>query len=59
MQRRGTRTSDLIKKDLEIIDSPSSIEEETGHDNDAIKQTLCNKNARESDRTSVLLDLLC
>ena len=59
MQCRETRTSYLIEKDSEIIDSPSSVKEEIGHDNDAIKQTHCNKNARESDRTSVLLDLLC
>ena len=59
MQCRETRTSDLFKKESEIIDSPSTVEEEIGHDNDAIKQTHCNKNARESDRTSVLLDLLC
>ena len=56
---RETRTSDSVERDSEIIDFSTSVEEEIGHDNDAIKQTHCNKNARESDRTSVLLDLLC
>ena len=59
IQCRKTLTSDLVEKDSDIIDSPSSVEEEIGHDNDVIKRTHCNKNTRESDRTSVLLDLLC
>ena len=59
MHCRETRTTDLVEKDSDIIDAPFSVEEEIGHDNDAIKQAHCNKNARESDRTSVLLEWLC